>query len=543
MKKVLWILAGAATVILAACNVKVASSSRRNTSTDPLILRAHFIGTEQLFAAPQSSKMKEAWNVKTAAALRREALDKFALLPSFWLGENLPKGASTQTNLFRPLLEDVLALESYIECTAKPDFLLAVHLSDARARVWQTNLWQALANWKLGTPAAAKLDSASGFELKRTGVPGVFRFLRAGEWVVVSASSGTFAREAEMLASIKATGRPAPPTGAWLDGDANLARFDGWLPVLANFENLPVAHFSVSNRADFVRTYATLDFAKPHGWKSEPWQIPTNHIHDPLVSFLAVRGTAPLIESLKPLRDLGYKPTPNQIIGWGHGSLPFQFNYATPSRDVTNQLKKLKPKIADLVLGPGGKRFSGEFQWHTNWHQIIWQGLPVAVPHLAEMRDSGREFLALAALPPLRTTNKAPAELYQAFTGRDELVAFDFEITPFRIPHWRQLYQLAEITSRRALTATNTPFQQWLLEITPLFDNAPQLGEAVTELRVTSPTQMTLVRKSFTGLTAGELMTLGRWLESTNFPSFGVFLPQPVKRLPGARNAVAPPQK
>ena len=139
-------------------------------------------------------------------------------------------------------------------------------------------------------------------------------------------------------------------------------------------------------------------------------------------------------------------------------------------------------------------------------------------------------------------TNKAPAELYQAFVGRDELVAFDFEITQFRIPHWRQMYQLAELVSRRPLTATNTPFQQWLLEITPLFDRAPQLGEAVTELRSTSPTQMTLVRKSFTGLTAGELITLGRWIESTNFPAFGVFLPQPSKRLPGMRDAAPVPQ-
>ena len=541
MKKLLWMLTGAAIVALAACSAKTASSSRRNA--DPLILRAHFIGTEQLFAAPQSSKMKEAWNVKTAAAFRREALDRFALLPSFWLGENLPKGAPTQTNHFRPLLEDVLARECYLECTAKPDFLLAVHMSDARAQVWQTNLWKALANWKLGTPIPAKLDSASGFELKRTGVPGVFRFLRAGEWVVVSASSGTFARETEMLASIKSTGRPAKPTGAWLDGDANLARFDGWLPVLANFENLPVAHFSMSNRADFVRTYATLDFPKPHGWKPEPWQIPSNHIHDPLISFLAVRGVAPLIESFKPLRELGYKPIPNQIIGWGHGSLPFQFNYATPSRDVTNQLKKLKPKIEDMVLGPGGKRAAGALEWHTNGHQISWQGLPLAMPHLAEMRDTGREFLALAALPPLRSTNKAPAELYRAFAGRDELVSFDFEVTQFRIAHWRQMYQLAEIASRHTLTATNTPLQQWLLEITPLFEAAPQLGEAVTELRSTSPTQMTLVRKSFTGLTAGELVTLGRWIESANFPSFDVFLPQPARRLPGIRNAGTAPGK
>jgi hypothetical protein len=537
MKKVFWILAGAAIVTLAACNVKVASSARRNVNTDPLILRAHFIGTEQLFAAPESARLKEAWDVKSSAALREEALTRFALLPSFWLGDNLGKGTPTQTNLFRLLLDDVLARECYIECTAKPDFLIAVRVPDTRARVWQTNLWQALTNWKLGQPVAVKIDTASGFESKRTGTPGVFRCLRAGEWIVVSAGSGTFARESEVLANIKSTGRPAKPTGAWLDGDANLARFDGWLPMLANFENLPIAHFSVSNRADFVRTHAVLDFAKPHGWKLEPWQFPSNQIHDPLISFLAVRGVAPIIESFKSVRDLGFKPTPNQIIGWGYNSLPFQFNYAAPSRDVTNQLKKATPKVADLVLGSDRKQFTGDVVWDTNKNQIVWRGLPLAVPHVAALRDSGKEFLLVSCFPPFRSTNKAPAELYQALAGRDELVAFDFELTQFRIPHWRQLYQLSEIASKRAFVSTNAPFHRWLLDVTP------KLGEAVTELRVTSPTQMTLVRKSSLGLTAGEMITLGRWLESTNFPAFGVHAAQPPKRVPSPQNSAPPSGK
>ncbi len=517
-------------VALTACNVKLASSSRRGANTDSLILRAHFVGTEQLFAAPESAAFKEIWNVKSTAALRQEALTRFALLPSFWLGDALPKGASTHTNLFRPLLEDMLVRECYIECTAQPDFLLAIKVPDARARVWQTNLWQALASWKLGAPIAAKLDGATGFESKRTGTPAVFRCMRAGEWVVVSASSGTFAREAEMLAAIKSNGRPAKPTGAWLDGDANLARFDGWLPILANFENLPIAHFSVSNRADFVRTYATLDFAKPHGWKSEPWQIPSNQIHEPLISFLAVRGIAPIIESFKPVRDLGLKPTPNQVIAWGYNTLPFQFNYAAPLPGATNQLKKALPKIEEAVMGPEHKRYVGDIGWETNRHQIVWRGLPLAIPQFGGLRDSGHEFLTMGLFPTFRSTNKPPAELYQALSGRDELVAFDFELTQFRIPHWRQLYQLTEIASRLAFASTNAPFQRWLLDATP------KLGESVTEIRVTSPTQMTLVRKSSMGLTAGELTTLGRWLEATNFPAFGVHSAQPPKRT-AQRNA------
>ncbi len=537
MKKVLWIFAVGALVGLTACSIKVASGARRAPNADPLILRAHFVGTEQLFAAPESAKLKELWNLKSSDGLRAEMLNRLALLPSFWLGDSLGRGMPTLTNLFRPLLDDVLARECYLDCTAAPELLLAVRVPETRARLWQTNLWLALTNWKLGRPVAVKSETAPGFELKHTGLPGVIRCLRAGEWIVLSAGSGNFAREAEVLANIKSLGRPAQPTGAWLDGAANLARFDGWLPMLASLKNLPVAHFSVSNRADFVRTYATLNFPSPHGWKSEPWQIPTNIIHDPLVSFLAVRGVAPVLDSFQTWRDLGYKPTPSQIIGWGNSSLPYQFNYAAPSRGVLEQLKRMDAKLADVVFGPERQRLGGQrIAWDTNVQQIVWRGLPMAMPHVGVLRDSGREFLALGCFPQGHWTNRVPAELYQAL-NRNELVGFDFEITELRLQHWRQLYQLAEISAHLTPISTNAPFPSWLSEA------APKLGEAVTELRANSPTQMTLVRKSSLGFTASELMTLGRWLESTNFPAFGLFPAQPIRPVFPPRNAPGLPQK
>ena len=54
-------------------------------------------------------------------------------------------------------------------------------------------------------------------------------------------------------------------------------------------------------------------------------------------------------------------------------------------------------------------------------------------------------------------------------------------------------------------------------------------------MRATSPTQMTLVRKSSTGLTAFELTTLGRWLESDRFPALGVFPPTFARKVGPAR--------
>ena len=148
---------------------------------DALIFRFHFIGTEQLWAGAESAKLKELSTLTSSPGLREEALNRFALLPSFWLAEALPNGAAPQTNLFRPLLDDLLAHECYVDCTAAPELVVVARVSNERAQLWQKNLRDALTNWKLGPAADVKVDAASGWEIKRAGLPGVFRFLRAGE--------------------------------------------------------------------------------------------------------------------------------------------------------------------------------------------------------------------------------------------------------------------------------------------------------------------------------------------------------------------------
>ena len=64
------------------------------------------------------------------------------------------------------------------------------------------------------------------------------------------------------------------------------------------------------------------------------------------------------------------------------------------------------------------------------------------------------------------------------------------------------MYQIAEIGAHRQLSPTNLASQRWQTEV------ASHLGDSATELRATSPSQMTLVRKSSIGLTAFELVTI-----------------------------------
>jgi hypothetical protein len=177
-------------------------------------------------------------------------------------------------------------------------------------------------------------------------------------------------------------------------------------------------------------------------------------------------------------------------------------------------LKKVGPKLPAELTRIGGTNVTGQVVAGSN--SLSWRGLPVT-PAAGLIKDGQNEYLLFQLVPMARMTQRPPAELFAQFTGRDDLVMYDWESTERRLPHVRQAYQIAELATRRTLSLTNVLHIAWQLDI------APHLGDTVTEVRSTSPSQMTLVRKSSIGFTAFELVTLSRWLESTDFPAFGLF--------------------
>lgn len=514
-----------AAFMLAGCHNDFTQANRARPGGDDLILRAHFVGSEQLLKDQDAGKLKEIWNLKASADLRQQALTRFSHLPFLWLSNSLPKNSLDQPLLFRPILNDALTHESFVEWRTSA-FVLAARVPAARAQAWDANLRQAISIWKLGTPATLKSGATSGWELSSAGAPAV-RFTRAGDWTAVSVGHSLAGIESNLLTRVR---QFTKTTGAWLEGDANLAEFKQRIPWLADFSNLPAAHFSLSNRADFVRTLVRLDFPKPHQWKAEPWLIPTNTIWDPLTDFTAARGISRVLNEIPLIRNSGWSPLPNQFCGWGNRNLPFQLFYAFPSRDVNGQLRRAEPKLRSEISRVCGAHLVGELGWNSNKTELVWQGLPLATPGIVPVKDGAQEFAVVQFFPMIKSKDRPPQELFAQIAGRDDLVAYDWESTEFRLPHWRQIYQIAEIVTRRTLTPTNAVSQRWQEEVTT------HLGDTVTELRASSPTQMTLVRKSTIGLTAFELVTLSRWIDSTSFPAFGIFPPQPPPPRPPAGN-------
>ncbi len=510
-----------AAMVITGCQNDFSRAVAPRTTGDDLVLRARFIGSEQLLKDHGAPTLTDTWKLKSSVQLRNHALDRFASLPFLWLSNALPKGASNQSALFRPLLDDALANESLVEWHTSA-FSLATKLPDGRAREWDTNLRRAITNWKLGSPSPLTHPGRTGWELTKAGVA-VVRFTRVDNWVAVTVGPSATSIESNALARVKQFA--ARSNGAWLEGDANLAQWKGRFRLLDGFSNLPAAHFSLSNRADFVRTLVQFDFPKPHQWKPEPWQMPTNIMWDPLMDFTVARGIAGVLEELPAFSKLGWNPAPSQVCGWGIRDFPFQVNYAFPARNVSRQLKTIEPKLRSEIPRLSGTNFLGFLVLETNQLNLSWRGLPLAAPQIEAVKDGNKEFAVVSFFPMAMLKERPPRELF-AQIERNDLVLYDWESTGHRMNTWRQFYQLGEIGTQRMLSPTNAPDQRWQTDVMPL------LHDCVTEMHATSATQMTLVRKSSVGLSSIELVTLSRWIESASFPAFGVYPPQQARKFP-----------
>src|SRR5262249_20142736 len=146
MKIYLVMLIALAAAFFSGCYDKAKASAPTGS-----LLRAHFIGINGIKQDTNALKLKEILAQPSSAVMRTQVLDKIASTPFQLWQKSLPKGVTNQPALIRPLLDDLVNSESFVELNGSDtdhDSVLAVRLDKDRARLWNTNLWQLLAAWK-----------------------------------------------------------------------------------------------------------------------------------------------------------------------------------------------------------------------------------------------------------------------------------------------------------------------------------------------------------------------------------------------------------
>jgi hypothetical protein len=330
--------------------------------------------------------------------------------------------------------------------------------------------------------------------------------------------------------------RPAPAEkNDWLTADLDWPRLARWFPSLKAVD-LPETRWQAVGRNGSLRLDGKLIFPQPLALTLEKWRIPVDAIHEPIVSFTAVRGIAPWLEKQNWAQPYEISPVPNQMFVWAMGQLPLRTFAAVPVPDGKKALQEFEQKMS-ANTGWESYLMKPATMVMTN-NQISWRGMPFISPNLRVLHEPTGDFLFAEVFPNSPKSNPLPPELF-AQLNRTNLVYYDREITGERLTLLPQLMQLALMLTQHKQLAAQSAAAKWLYHI------SPTLGVAVTEVTQTAPNELSFTRKAPGGLTAIEFTALANWLEATNFPGCDLRLPPPNPRLlrprvPGAPVKPAP---
>ncbi|MSU59977.1 MAG: hypothetical protein EXS35_17715 [Pedosphaera sp.] len=541
----------AAVVFVAAtgCNksepAKPAASTDAGASKGAGLSRWHWLGKNRLAADTNAIQFLTLWNLPESVALETQTLDKLSLAP--W---RLLKG-DTSTNvppakLLRPLLDDLVREESFVELRAATnhsgELALAIRLNRERAALWETNL--AVAMESLTGASVVRTAGKYGWSLKSPEPPRLIELTQAGEWTLLGLTRETNSLLSGSLARIQREGAPFPArsTNYWFEGEFDLAAMSdalalgGVLPADA-----PRISLTAIGDGKQILTRGEVKFPKPLPFEMESWNIPTNLIREPLVSFTAVRGVAPWLSSGSAWPAAKVGPPPNQVYFWALDGFPLETYFAAPFTDASNRMARL----TELLTHEGNTRLAsnsmGRIEHTEKPDGVVWKDAPFMSPFIQAVQLPGGGFVSGGFVANTLTNHLPPTPLFQELRQRTNLVAYDWELTGPRVTAWVYLSQLLRLVNFKAQLAQKSAGLDWLQGA------GSKLGNSVTAVTRTGPDQLSVVRKSDCGFTSVELHLLADWLESPEFPrgmhTFLAPTPAPFSRNPPKtpRPSVPPP--
>jgi hypothetical protein len=492
-----------------------------------LWFRYHFIGTRAAAQEGHGTQLKRVAGFDQTVGLVRHVLDRLARSPAVLAGDALTVDQVDQgAAILRSMLDDLLVYESFLEvrgpATRQPEWLLGIALPAERGSAWRTGLSRLVEVWDLGELDQPRVtgDTPTG-EIQLEGAPGNLRWAELEGWLLIGIGEDPSALFHRALTDLQNKRAPvASQTEDWLTVEADLQRVVG--PLRLPKGNLwPLAELTVAGRDENLRSSMRLLFPEPVTGTLHPWQVPTNIACEPLVSFTALRGMAPLLERVEGLKALELEPMPNELYLWAQEYTAFTTFGAFPTADPTNRIQRIAERAPGL-LGEGWQQQGlAQIEWDAANHRALWKGLLMVTPHLRPVQDAGTNFVVGGLFPQLRTSKPPPAELLAQFVPRPDVVYYDWEITQVRLSQWRHLSQLFSVIAGEPQLSTNMVALNWLL----LMETEPLLGNTITEVTAVSPREWLLVRRSHIGFNGLELVALARWIESRDFPRLSLRLP------------------
>jgi hypothetical protein len=305
----------------------------------------------------------------------------------------------------------------------------------------------------------------------------------------------------------------AQGTNAWLELEADLPRVAQALGLGKLPPQLPRISLAFVPQGEAVRTLGEFSFQSPLALKLEPWEVPTNFIHQPLVAFSALRGFGPWLSEQMPWKRMECGSPPNQAFLWSIKGLPFLSYFIAPLQDSSNTVARFSEYMMREVKPLMETNAIGTLQLSMNPLALGWVNLPMISPYLAYIETNGTGYALAGVLPAVPVRDPFPPELLNELERHTNLVCYDWELTGERLESALIVGQLLRFSVRKPQLAVDSVSMQCLKAL------GPKLGNCGTVVTQTGSNQLSLVRKSALGLSALELHLLSDWLQSPDFPA------------------------
>jgi hypothetical protein len=452
------------------------------------------------------------WSLAETRRVQTQILDRLAT--NTWrrlLGD--AAGSQIPSIVLRPLLDDLVATEAYLEIRtnsgATPSLVLAARIGDRRAGVWETNLAIAA---EILTRGQAKADFPSHqWTLTATNWPYRLALHRVAGWTLLSAGPASAPLAADLAARIRRDGVPfvSAGTNLWLEATLAPACLTDAFPGSA----ISRLAFSLSGDGANVLTHAKISLRADLPARLEPWDLPPALLPAAPSSFTAVRGVSSLLARWPGWQKVSSDPLPDQFFTWSQSRSAFQLYLAAPSPVAARQVSV----VTDWLLQQGNPWLARNgyigFQRGADGNGVTWGNLADIRPFLRAYTADQRAWLYAGLLPASAPPTGLPTDpWFRNFLSATNALYFDWEDTGARLPPCLQLGQTARLLARRPQMSYESAGLTWLASL------VSRLGESVTQVAQTGPAELSLERRSTVGFTAAELHLLADWLEAPDFP-------------------------
>ena len=477
----------------------------------PLRLGWHYAGYERIAAATDGTLFRKALTQPATQKLLANLADRLATAPQRLAGGWLKDPSAKIAPKLRAMIVDLATRPSYGEWRSAGggcgEWALLVQVDAATAQRWAAD-WPVLAR-AFGAGAAEPVAGAQGdLRIARCADGSLATALStSADTVAVAGGADPGGLLAGLAAKVRAEKRD--DAGAWLTLESDLAEATGQ-------PGLPRVELAVTGRHERIKAAAKLHFAQEVAPRLDDWNIPTNLIREPLISFAAARGVAGLLGHLPWMQRTGLKPVPNQLFTWGLGIHPSQNYLAFPNDDPAGALQAAREGLSAEFDRQFPFLAPAELQYRPDKQGLVVTNLIMAAAFLMPAPETAPGFIVGGVSLPLDLRGReAPGASLEQVRTLPTLRYYQWELTQPRIEmlwhaatYWTMMHAYLPPPPGGAFTGL-------------LRDKGftSCLGNTVTQVTLESPHEIQVVRSSAVGFTAYELIKLAQWIDGKNWPA------------------------